>query len=162
MKDVVLRIDDSALKTVLDFIKLCPMVEVVNVDSAEETHEFIDQCVKLAFQYLQKNRVFRKPGDYTYIMKAVNDGAVKDMDYFISPIDYLDYLSTLGLEDLPGKSTIYDNLQRIEGEYPDWTYVGENRQPTNQEILRRKNIVVRFLSAFFRAKRELSESGSER
>ena len=162
MKEVVLRIEDSAFEKFVEFVQLCPMVEVINVGDADETRGFIDECVKLTFELLQINHALRKPGDYTYIMKAVNEGVVKDMDPFASPVEYLDYLTNLGLEGLPGKSTIYDGLQKIEGKYPNWTYIGEKRTVGNQEILRRKNIVVQFLSAFFKAKRELSESGSER
>ncbi len=146
----------------MGFIQLCPQVEVINVGDISETRAFIDECVKLAIQLLQINQVFRKPGDYSYIMKAVNEGVVKDIEPFASPVEYLNYLSMLGVEDLPGKSTIYDNIQRIEGEYPNWTYIGEKKNPSNQEKLRRKNIVVQFISAFFKAKRELSESVSER
>lgn len=162
MKEVLLRIDDSALDQFLGFIQLCPKVEVMNVADGNETQELIDQCFKLAIELLQINNVFRKPGDYSYIMKAVNEGELCNVDPFFSPAEYIDYMSLLGIDNLPGKSTIYDNLQKIEGAYPNWTYKGEKKEPANREILRRKNIVVQFKSAFFKAKRELSEPASER
>ena len=162
MKEIILRIEDSAFEKFMGLVELCPMVEVINVGHPEETREFIDECFKLAIQFMQLTHAFRKPGDHSYIMKAVNEGVVKDIDPFVSPVEYLDYLEMLGVEDLPGKSTIYDNLQKIEGEYPNWTFVGENKKPNPREILRRKNIVVQFQSAFFKAKREQSEYGSER
>ena len=128
MTDVLLRVDDSALDQFLDFIALCPKVEVLSTGAVVETKS----C---------------------YIMLAVNDEAIKG-PFFYSPSDFIKYLKELGLDRLPGVTTLYGTQKKLSGRYPNWTFTDH---PDSKEKLRRNNVVVRFVSAYNRTMRKLAE-----
>ncbi len=157
MKEVVLQIDDSAYKKFLEFIQLCPSVELVSTSELVDSKDLLDKCFSATISELRQDKVFRTRGDYGYIMLALNENAVKGF-FFYSPHDYISYLKELGFDQLPGLSTLYDTLNKVSGRYPDWEYLDH---PDNKEKLRRNNIIIRFVSAFNRAKRKLSEGFSE-
>ncbi len=157
MKEIVLRIEDSAFKRLVDFLQLCPMVEVVSTSEVVETKGLLDKCFYEAISELRADKVFRTQGDYGYIMLALNDGAVKGF-FFYSPNEFRSYLKETGFDKFPGLSTLYDTQNRVSGTYPEWVFLDN---PDNKEMLRRNNVVVRFVSAFYRAKRRLSEGFSE-
>lgn len=157
MKEVVLQIDDSAYKKFLEFIQLCPSVELVSTSEIVESKDLLDKCFSAAISELRQDKVFRTRGDYGYIMLALNENAVKGF-FFYSPHDYISYLKELGFDQLPGLSTLYDTLNKVSGRYPDWEF---KDHPDNKEKLRRNNIIIRFVSAFNRAKRKHSECFSE-
>jgi hypothetical protein len=90
-------------------------------------------------------------------MMALNEEVTKGF-FFYSPQDFMTYLSGLGFDEFPGRSTLYDTINKVTGRYPNWEFTDS---PDNAEKLRRNNVVVRFLSAFNRAKRKLSEGFSE-
>ena len=153
MIEIVLKISDNALDDFLGITRHCPFIEVVSTSQDIDSKEILDKCFYEAIIELQRDRLLRTRSDYTYIMLAVNDRAV-DGFYFYSPLDYLDYMSQLGLEHLPGKSVLYDTVKKVSMHYPNWSFLDN---PDDNERIRRKNIVVRFISAFNRAKRRLSE-----
>ena len=154
MKEVVLRIEDSAFEKIIDFLQLCPVVDVVSVSKLVETKDLLDKCFHEAVSELRKDKVFRRKGEYGYIMLALNDNVTKGF-FFYSPIEYLDYLKELGIDRIPSKSTMYNTINNVSGHYPNWTF---SDNPDNFERLRRNNIIVRFLSAFNKARRQLLES----
>jgi hypothetical protein len=149
MKEVLLKIDDSAYEKFLNFITLCPMVEVVSTNVIAETKGVVDKCFAEAISVLRRDKVFRTKGDYGYIMLAVNEGALKGL-FFYSPADFINYLKELGFDQLPVISTLYNINNKVSGRYPNLEYTDH---PDSKERLRRNNIVARFLSAFNRAKR---------
>lgn len=159
MKEVVLRIEESAFDKYMEFFPLCTGMEVVKAYDCMETKETIDQCFLMAILTMRENNAFRTPGDYGYIMQAINDEVIKELHGFGSPYKYIMYMVQLGLEGLPGKTTIYDTLCKIDGVYPNWTFFDA---PTPFEALRRKNIVKQFLSAFSKARRMLSDDFSDK
>jgi len=61
-------------------------------------------------------------------------------------------------DNLPGRTTIYDTIAKVQGKYPDWTFTDA---PKASEALRRKNLVKRFLSAFMRAQSRKSDGLSD-
>ena len=142
MKDVVLRMDDSAFETVLNFIKLCPCVEVVSEYSYEEVRKDVDICIEKAIFELKENGVFRKPSDYTYIMQVINSKKVKDAPFFLTPDMFRLYLKEIGVQPLPGRSTIYDTIQIMDSEYPHWTFIDPKIDEV--ETLRRNNVRTGF------------------
>lgn len=154
MKEIVLKIQDSAFDDFLGMIRHCPFIEGVSTSQDIDSKEIIDQCFHEALLEMRRDRVLRTRGDYTYIMLAVNDRVVDGL-YFYSPLDYLEYMSQLGIDNLPGKSIIYDTAKKVGKHYPNWSF---SDKPDMNERLRRNNIVVRFVSAFNRAKRRISES----
>lgn len=150
MKDVTLRVDDSVFEQFLNFITLCPKVEVVSTNVVAETKALQDKCFLEAISELREDKAFRTKGDYGYIMLAVNDEAIKGL-FFYSPLEFVNYLKELGLDQLPVISTLYNTSNKVSGRYPNWEFTDH---PDSKEKLRRNNIVVRFLSAFNRAKRK--------
>ena len=146
MKEVVLRIEDSAFDNFMGMVRLCPQVEVVS-DGQDDT-AVVDDCLATAVLNLQQRGVFRRPSDYGYVMKAVNENALKGAPFFYSPMQFIDYLNHFGVKELPGKSTIYSAINKVEGKYPNWTFTDN---PTEFEALRRNNIVRQLISAFGKA-----------
>ena len=158
MRQIILNVEDAAYEQFMGMVALCPQVKVVSDGAACETRDVVDLCVARAIREMQENGAFRYPSDYTYIMVATNEGMVKGIPFFYSPKEYLDYLKELELDGLPGRSTLYDTINKMRGRYPDWSF---SDNPKTAEILRRKNIVKQFLSAFGRARRDASDGVSE-
>ena len=160
MKTVVLRIEDSAFDYFKAFVHLCPSIEMVEEYSELEVRKAFDICMSEAICTLRHNKVLRKPSDYTYIMQVVNDKKIADAPYFLTPNAFLGYLAELGLDKLPGRTTVYDTKKVISGEYPAWTF--NDPQVDDIEALRRNNVARQFLSAFFKAQRRLSDGISDK
>lgn len=151
MKEIIIRVDESAYECVLGMLKLCQKVEVVRGEDCVNTEINMDSCVAKAISELCQRRVFRYPCDFSYIMKALNEEVIKGLPYFYSPMEYISYLQSLGFKyRLPRKSTVYNTINKIGGNYPNWSF---NDNPSDYEKLRRTNIVRQFLSAFMMAKR---------
>ena len=151
MKEIVLRVEDSAFECVLGMLKLCQQVEVVSTMDLQGKASPVDECFAKAINELLKERVIRHKYDYAFIFMAINEGVITGMDPFFSPQNFIDYLRLLGIEDLPCRATLSNMCTYTQGEYPQWDYCPA--VDANEE-LRRKNIVVRFSSAFSRAKRQ--------
>ena len=113
MKEVVLRIEDSALEKFLGIVQLCPQVEMVCSSDCIETKDVIDKSFAIAIAELKDRKVFKTPADYTYIMKAANDGAIYHTLFFLTPTEFIAYLEALGLKSLIGRSTLYNTKDAI-------------------------------------------------
>lgn len=157
MKEVVLRIEDSVLEKFLGIVQLCPQVELVGSGDCVDTMDVIDKSFAHAISELRDRKVFKTPADYTYIMKAANDGAIFHSLFFLTPTDFIAYLELLGMKNLIGRSTLYNTKDSIRGKYPDWTF-NDSDVVSQYEVLRRKNIVVQFLSAFSKERRRLLDA----
>lgn len=155
---MLLRIEDTAYEKFMGMISLCSQVEVICESCAVEICSSTELCVANAISEMQKNRVLRQPSDYTYIMMAANESVMKGLPFFYSPKDFLDYLKSLNLDHLPGRSTLYDTIVKVQGRYPDWAFT-DNPKPS--ELIRRKNVVKQFLSAYLRAQRIFSDGSSD-
>ena len=159
MRTVVLEIEDSAYEHFIGILKLSPWAKICEVLSEEEVRRDLDVCIKEAIEELRRNRVFRKSSDYTYIMQVINDKKVDGAPYFLTPDAFRVYLKAIGVEPLPGRSTIYDTIQIMKGEYPQWTF--NDPKIDEVETLRRNNVARQFLSALARIKRSHSDGFSD-
>ncbi len=159
MKEITIQVEDSAYACVLGMLQLCEKVEVVSDGECTLTEDGMDLCMAKAIGELRQRRVFRYPCDYTYIMMALNEELVKGLPFFYSPMDFIAYLHFLDFDDLPGKTTLYDTVNRTRGRYPYWTF---DDNPKDMERTRRINIVKQFLSAVGRAKKAMSDGLSEK
>lgn len=149
MKQVVLRIEDSAFERFMGIVSLCPQVEVVSQDEIPDySPDEITQKVAFAIKTLQRNKAIRHLYDYTWIMVGIGDGVVEGMGSFGSPQRFMDYLESIGVERVPSRTTISTWFGRVIGKYPDWEFV-DTQDP--QEIQRRKNVVRQFISALNKA-----------
>ena len=133
MKQVILKVDDSAYEQFMGMVSLCPQVEVVSVCQNGDQQLTIDIYVASAIREMRQMQAFRLPSDYPF---------------FYTPKDFLDYMRELNFDGLLGRSTVYDTIAKVQGKYPDWTF---SDAPKASEALRRKNLVRLFLSAFVRA-----------
>lgn len=159
MKQVVLRIEDSAFEDFKAMLRLCPSIEMVEEYSDLEVRKKLDVCIEQAVRELLKNKVIRKPSDYTYIMQVINDKQVKDAPYFHTPDVFIGYLELLGFNGLPGRTTLYDTRKIMSGAYPNWVF--NDPQVDVIETLRRNNVARQFLSAFLKAQRTHSDDISD-
>lgn len=150
MKQVLLSIEDDAYEKVMGMLSLCPSVKVESSVDVADTERDCDFCMKYAINTLRSNGVFRHVYDYTWIMMAVNQGLVEDLDAFKSPQAFLDYLTELGIDKLPTRFSISLAFSKTLDSYPNWTFIDV---ADACEILRRKNVVKQFLSAYGVAKR---------
>ena len=161
MKEIVLRIEDSAYDKFMGFVQLCPLVEVICDGDCVETRDEIDQSFASSIIELKNRNVFSTPMDYVYIMKAANDEVFGKSLFFFTPSEFIGYLELLGLKDLVSRSTLYKYVGNISGKYPKWG-VADSDKVNQCEILRRKNIVIQFLSAFLREKRRLADAQTDK
>lgn len=160
MKQVVLRIEDSAYENFKAFLNLCPSIEMVSEFSDLEVRKQLDVCIEQAIHDLLNNKVIRRPSDYTYIMQVINEEKVKDAPYFKSPDAFIDYLKELGIKNLPSRTTLYDTNNLMGGCYPKWRF--KDSQIDGIESLRRNNVARKFLSALFKAQRTFSDGFSDK
>jgi hypothetical protein len=151
MKQVLLSIADDAYEKVMGMLSLCPSVKVESVDDYIVTEEKRDLCAKTAFNTLLENNVIRRPRDYAWIMMAMGQKVIDDFEAFHSHQDYIDYLTELGIEQVPSRSTIFNICNITLNDYPEWEFLDA---PAPSEALRRKNLIKQFLSAYRKAKRE--------
>ena len=151
MKEIVLRVEDSAFECVLGMLKLCQQVEVVSSMDLQGHESYTDECFAKAIKELLQEKVIRHKYDYAFILMAINEGIITGMDPFFSPQNFIDYLRMLGIKDLPCRATLSNMCTYTQGEYPQWDYCPA---VDTAEELRRRNIVVRFSSAFSRANRQ--------
>ncbi len=151
MTRIVLDVQEDISKTVVDMLQLCSGVEIVNVGEEElASEEQVAACVAQAIAELRADKIAFRSYDFTWILVAMNQYVVEDIEGFRSPQAFVDYLRLAGVEELPFRTSLHIN--NVEGIFPDWQFV-DTEEP--QEVLRRINIVKRFLSAYRRAKRAL-------
>ena len=150
MKQVLLSIEDDAYEKVMGMLSLCPSVKVESVDDYIVTEEKRDLCAKTAFNTLLENNVIRRPRDYAWIMMAMNEGVIDDFKCEMSLQGFIDYLKELGFKGLPCRTSLYNAYAKTLKSFPEWKFVDVDDAG---EILRRKNVVVQFMSAYGVAKR---------
>ena len=160
MKEIVLRIEDSSYDSFIALLNLCPSIEMVAEYSEEEVRKHLDICVKEAIEELRNQKTFRKSSDYTYIMQVINDTKVEDAPFFQTPDSFRDYLREIGVREIPGRSTLYETIQIMKGEYPHWTF--DDPKIKEVETLRRNNVGRQFLSTLGRIQRCRSDGFSDK
>ena len=77
MKEVVLRMEDSDYQKFMGMVSLCPTVKVVYDGNCDDGRDIEDKCFAMAIIELRKSNAFKTPGDYAYVMKAVNEGVIR-------------------------------------------------------------------------------------
>ena len=143
MKEVILRIEDEALEAFLGLVRLCPQVEVVEVDEAT-LPDGTTMAVRIreAIVQLRTEHLLRRKFDYAWLKVAMD--STDDMPSFESAQRYLDYLyMELKLDDLPCESSISKMMDTARGQLFNWTFSDTSDA---QETTRRNNIVKRFFN----------------
>ena len=159
MKEITFRVPDDMAQLLEEWAKHIPEVEIV---CREESTDYglgdMDRRMALALEVLRQNKTIRYLYDYTWIMVAIGDGVIKGMGGFRSPQKFMDYLSSLGVERIPSRTTLSTFNNNVFGTYPDWEFT-DTDDP--QEILRRKNVVRQLISALNKTKLLPSEQKAE-
>lgn len=149
MKELVFRVPDNLVPLLEEWVKHIPEMELVSLnESGEYELDEINRRMALALKTLKQNGTMRYGYDYTWVMAAIGDGAVEGLSAFKSPQRYMDYLTSLGVEHVPSRTTLSTWFGKVYGTYPDWIFT-DTQDP--QEILRRKNVVRQLVSALNKA-----------
>lgn len=159
MKEITLRVPDELAPELEALVKkLARVVENGVEEDVLLTIDEQDQCVAEAILMLQKDKVIRSPRDFAWVMMVMNQQVLNDFEVYFTAISFIDYLKSLNIENRPGKSSLYDNCALVMNDFPEWEFADE---PSHSEVVRRRNVGKRFLSAYIRAKRTISEGISE-
>ena len=159
MKEITFRVPDELAKLLEEWVKHIPEMEIVcRQESTDYGLGDMDYRMALALETLRQNNTIRHLYDYTWIMVAIGDGAIKGLGGFKSPQSFMDYLSSLGVERIPSRTTLSTFYNKVLGTYPDWEFT-DTEDP--QEILRRKNVVKQLISALNKAKTHAPEQKAE-
>lgn len=137
---------ERQLMTVMEFVKLTEKVRqrnkgaqgdigLVNVGGTERDRRFA-----YAVNNVKKEGLIKFGYDWTWI-ELYCEGEMKDAN-FSTPTSFLDYLSVLGIDSLPDRSTLSKKLDLVKGEYPNWTF---SDSKSASETMRRKRVVGRFI-----------------
>jgi hypothetical protein len=145
MKEITFRVPDEMVSLLEEWVKHIPEMEVVSLnESGVYEVDEINRRMALALKMLKQNGAMRYGYDYTWIMVAIGDGVVKGLGGFKSPQSFMDYLSSLGVEHVPSRTTLSTWFGKVLGTYPDWEFIDTNDP---QEIQRRKNVIRQLVSA---------------
>ena len=123
------------------------------------TIEETDLCVKNAIKTLQAERVIRSPRDFAWIMAVMNEHVLDDFDQNFTGLSFIGYLESIGIDDSPSVSTMYNYREIATGNFPMWEFSDD---PTQKETTRRINVGRRFVNAYKVAKKALLEGDLEK
>ena len=159
MKEITLRVPDDMAQLIELWAERIPEMEIVSrQDSTEYGLDEMNRRMACALSTLLANKAIRFSYDYTWIMVAINDGAINGLGGFRSPQRFMDYLKELGVEHVPSRTTLSTYFNKVIGSYPNWEFI-DTQDP--QEILRRKNIINQLISALNKAKIKEPEQKAE-
>lgn len=158
MKEITLRVPEALAPELEALAKKLAQVMETEEEDVLLTIDEQDQCVAEAIRVLQRDKVIRSSRDFAWIMTLMNQQVLDDFEVYFTAISFIDYLKSLNVENRPGKSSLYDNCSLVLNDFPEWEFADE---PNHNEVVRRRNVGKRFLSAYIRAKRCISEGISE-
>ena len=158
MKEITLRVPEALAPELEALAKKLAQVMETEEEDVLLTIDEQDQCVAEAIRELQRDKVIRSPRDFAWIMTLMNQQVLDDFEVYYTAIAFIRYLQSLDIEGCPGKTSLYDNCSLVLNNFPEWEFADE---PNHDEVVRRRNVGKRFLSAYIRAKRCLSEGISE-
>lgn len=149
MKEITFRVPDSMVPLLEEWVKHIPEMEIVSLEeSGQYELDEINRLMTIALKSLKKEGVIRFVYDYTWIMVAINDGAIKGLGAFKSPQSFMDYLKSVGVVHVPSRTTLSTWDGKVLGTYPNWEFI-DTQDP--QEILRRKNVVRQLIGMLNKA-----------
>ena len=120
-------------------IEACSRHESVSLCKAASYNER-DRRFAYAVNNVRKEGLIKFGYDWTWI-ELYCEGAIVDAN-FSTPASFLDYLSVLGIDSLPDRTTLAKKVDVVRGEYPNWTFSDSKNA---SETMRRKRVVGRFI-----------------
>lgn len=131
-----------------------PVAEPAEEKAEEKVEEKVEEAddlsgrIRRALQVMVQEKVLKYGYDYAWVMLAM-DG-IEELPHFKSVQSFLVYLrDTLGLDGLPGESSVSKKVRDTRGRHPNWTFADTDDA---RERTRRNNVANRFLSLFRKGK----------
>ena len=107
MTELIIRVPDDMAQMIEFWVERIPEMEIVSrQDSTEYGLDEMNRRMACALSTLLANGAIRFNYDYTWIMVAINDGAINGLGGFRSPQRFMDYLKELGMEHVPSRTTL--------------------------------------------------------
>jgi hypothetical protein len=136
--------DPEWIKSQAYFYEKGDMAKVVECDATLQLPS-VDARVQNAMYCLINDGIIKHKYDHAWIMHLIDEGGIKEIEPFYSEKSYINYMHELGINGVPGVSTLNQYYNTVSGCFPDWTF---SDTKDNDERLRRVNIGNRFRVAF--------------
>ena len=144
MKQLVINVADDRAPLYRELVSQLGD-KIASEKQVDGEHVDVFERARLALRIVMDEGLIRFKGDYAYINKLIDENKVKGMHMFESSKTFRLFLEQMGVEKLPGCTTIDDAYKIIEGNFPNWTFTDTNDPG---KMIRRINVARRFLSAF--------------
>lgn len=148
MKQMVINVADERVPLYRELVSQLGD-KIASEKQVDDEHVDVFERARLALRIVMDEGLIRFKGDYAYINKLIDENKVKGMHMFESSKTFRLFLEQMGVEKLPGCTTIEDAYKTIEGNFPNWTFMDTNDPG---KMIRRINVARRFLSAFTKGK----------
>lgn len=148
MKQMVINVADERVPLYRELVSQLGD-KIASEKQVDDEHVDVFERASLALRIVMDEGLIRFKGDYAYINKLIDENKVKGMHMFESSKTFRLFLEQMGVEKLPGCTTIEDAYKTIEGNFPNWTFTDTNDPG---KMIRRINVARRFLSAFTKGK----------
>ena len=99
-----------------------------------------DRRFAYAVNNVKKEGLIKFGYDWTWI-ELYCEGEMTDAN-FSTPASFLDYLSVLGIDSLPDRTTLAKKVDMVKGKYQNWTF---SDSKSASETMRRQRVVGRFI-----------------
>lgn len=147
MKQITLRVPDDMAQMIEEWAERIPEMEVIKKNSLlYHDEEDIGKRLAEAIDMLKQDGVLLHVYDYTWIMVAIGEGVIDELNAFRSAQNFKDYLERIGVQPLPSRSTLNTFSKRVDGYYPDWVFTDAVDE---YECIRRKDVVKCLLEALY-------------
>ncbi len=144
MKQIVINVADERVPLYRELVSQLGD-KVASEKQVDDEHVDVFERARLALRILNEEGVIKRKGDYAYIYKLIDKGHVKGLGRYESTRSFRLFLKEMGVEDLPGCTTIDETYKKIDGRFPDWKFTDTNDPG---RTIRRINVAKRFLSAY--------------
>ena len=148
MKQLVINVADDRAPLYRELVSQLGD-KIASEKQVDGEHVDVFERARLALRIVMDEGLIRFKGDYAYINKLIDENKVKGLHMFESSKTFRLFLEQMGVEKLPGCTTIDDAYKIIEGNFPNWTFTDTNDPG---KMIRRINVARRFLSAFTKGK----------
>ncbi len=148
MKQIIINVADERVPLYRELVSQLGD-KIASEKQVDDEHVDVFERARLALRIVNDEGLIRFKGDYAYINKLIDENKVKGMHMFESSKTFRLFLEQMGVEKLPGCTTIEDAYKTIEGNFPNWTFTDTNDPG---KMIRRINVARRFLCAFTKGK----------
>ena len=146
MKEITFRVADERAELYREMARHLGD-KIASEKTIEDEQVDVFARARIALNIVRCENLIKHQYDYAYIRRLIDEDKLKGLHMFESTKSFREFLKELGVENVPGNSTIDDTYKRINGEFPNWTF-DDTKDPGR--VIRRINLAKRFLSAFIK------------